>query len=228
MTTAPKPIDAAAPPVPDDAGMAEPAGTIRLKLAALGIDHRASDFPVQFIEFCEQNDLYEMEVNAAGELLILPMTGYRGNKQENYMNHFLVGWELANGGSASSQTVRFRLPSGEIRGPDAAWITQERFDALSEDEWNRIVEGAPDFVAEIRSRTDDLLPLQNKMALWMDGGARLGWLIDTRSRQVYIYRAGQTEPEVLDNPEALDGEDVLPGFVFPVRQYVFDLAGPEE
>ena len=208
--------------------MAEPAGTIRLKLAALGIDHRASDFPVQFIEFCEQNDLYEMEVNAAGELLILPMTGYRGNKQENYMNHFLVGWELANGGSASSQTVRFRLPSGEIRGPDAAWITQERFDALSEDEWNRIVEGAPDFVAEIRSRTDDLLPLQNKMALWMDGGARLGWLIDTRSRQVYIYRAGQTEPEVLDNPEALDGEDVLPGFVFPVRQYVFDLAGPEE
>ena len=208
--------------------MAEPAGTIRLKLAALGIDHRASDFPVQFIEFCEQNDLYEMEVNAAGELLILPMTGYRGNKQENYMNHFLVGWELANGGSASSQTVRFRLPSGEIRGPDAAWITQERFDALSEDEWNRIVEGAPDFVAKIRSRTDDLLPLQNKMALWMDGGARLGWLIDTRSRQVYIYRAGQTEPEVLDNPEALDGEDVLPGFVFPVRQYVFDLAGPEE
>ncbi|MCE2499765.1 MAG: Uma2 family endonuclease [Dehalococcoidia bacterium] len=228
MTTAPKPIDAAAPPVPDDAGMAEPAGTIRLKLAALGIDHRASDFPVQFIEFCEQNDLYEMEVNAAGELLILPMTGYRGNKQENYMNHFLVGWELANGGSASSQTVRFRLPSGEIRGPDAAWITQERFDALSEDEWNRIVEGAPDFVAEIRSRTDDLPPLRNKMALWMAAGARLGWLIDTRSRQVYIYRAGQTEPEVLDNPEALDGEDVLPGFVFPVRQYVFDLAGPEE
>ena len=228
MTTAPKPIDAAAPPVPDDAGMAEPAGTIRLKLAALGIDHRASDFPVQFIEFCEQNDLYEMEVNAAGELLILPMTGYRGNKQENYMNHFLVGWELANGGSASSQTVRFRLPSGEIRGPDAAWITQERFDALSEDEWNRIVEGAPDFVAEIRSRTDDLPPLRNKMSLWMAAGARLGWLIDTRSRQVYIYRAGQTEPEVLDNPEALDGEDVLPGFVFPVRQYVFDLAGPEE
>ena len=228
MTTAPKPIAAPAPPAPDDAATAEPAGTIRLKLAALGIDHRAPDFPARFIEFCEQNDLYEMEVNAAGELLILPMTGYRGNKQENYMNHFLVGWELANGGSASSQTVRFRLPSGEIRGPDAAWITQERFEALTEDEWNRIVDGAPDFVVEIRSRTDALRPLQDKMTLWMEGGARLGWLIDARDRQVYVYRAGQTEPEVLDNPEALDGEDVLPGFVFPVRQYIFDLAGPEE
>ncbi len=228
MTTAPKPIAAPAPSAPDDAGMAEPAGTIRLKLAALGIDHRAADFPARFIEFCEQNDRYEMEVNAAGELLILPMTGYRGNKQENYMNHFLVGWELANGGSASSQTVRFRLPSGEIRGPDAAWITQERFEALTEDEWNRIVDGAPDFVVEIRSRTDALRPLQDKMTLWMEGGARLGWLIDARDGQVYVYRAGQTEPEVLDNPEALEGEDVLPGFIFPVRQYIFDLAGPEE
>ena len=220
MTTAPKPTvvspSAGAP-------VAEPAGTIRLDLSALGIDHRAADFPARFIEFCEQNDLYEMEVNAAGELLILPMTGYRGNKEESYMNHFLVGWELANGGSASSQTVRFRLPSGEIRGPDAAWITQERFDVLPEDQRQTIVEGAPDFVVEIRSRTDALRPLQDKMVLWMAGGARLGWLIDARNRQVYIYRADEAEPQLLNDPETLDGEEVLPGFSFPVRQYIFDL-----
>ena len=223
MTTAPKPsADLVAPPQ-DGTYTPERTGTVRLRLAALGIDHRAADFPARFIEFCEQNELYEMEVNAAGELLILPMTGYRGNKQESYLNHFLVGWEIDNGGSASSQTVRFRLPSGEIRGPDAAWITQERFEALTEDERNRIVEGAPDFVVEIRSRTDDLGPLQDKMALWMEGGARLAWLIDTHNRQVYVYRAGQTEPELLDDPETLDGEDVLPGFSFPVRQYIFDL-----
>ncbi len=227
MTTKPKP-SAVPPAAPVSTVVAEPEGTIRLKLAPLGIDHRADDFPARFIEFCQQNDLYEIEANAAGELLILPMTGYRGNKQESYMTHFLVGWELANGGSASSQTVRFRLPSGEIRGPDAAWITQERFEALTTDEWNRIVEGAPDFVVEIRSRTDDLRPLQNKMELWMAGGVRLGWLIDARDRQVYVYRAGQAEPETLEDPETLDGEDVLPGFVFPVRQYIFDLAGPED
>ena len=220
MTTAPKPTVASpAPGVP----VAEPPGTIRLDLSALGIDHRAADFPARFIEFCEQNDLYEMEVNAAGELLILPMTGYRGNKEESYMNHFLIGWELVNGGSASSQSVRFRLPSGEIRGPDAAWITQERFDTLPEDQWQTVVEGSPDFVVEIRSRTDNLRPLLNKMTLWMEGGARLGWLIDSRNRQVYVYRAGQPQPELLDDPETLDGEDVLPGFAFPVRQYIFDL-----
>ena len=200
-----------------------PDGAIVLRLAALGIDHRAADFPARFIEFCEQNDLYEMEVTAEGELLILPMTGYRGNKRELYTATFLANWELANGGSASSQTVRFRLPSGAVLGPDAAWITQERFDALPELERDTIIEGAPDFVVEIRSRTDNLRPLQNKMAQWMAGSTRLGWLIDVCLRQVHIYRAGQPEPQLLDDPDILDGEDVLPGFAFPVRQYIFDI-----
>ena len=216
MTTKPKPaIQPAASIAPD--------GAIVLRLAALGIDHRLGDFPSRFIAFCEQNDLYEMEVTADGELLILPMTGYRGNKQEFYFAVFLGNWELANGGSASSQTVRFRLPSGAVLGPDAAWITQERFDALPEQQRETIIEGAPDFVVEIRSRTDSLRPLQNKMAEWMAGGVRLGWLIDANQRQVYVYRVGQPEPQVLEEPEALDGEDVLPGFSFPVREYIFDI-----
>ena len=223
MTTTPQPTSTVGTAPSDGDGASERTGTIRLKLAPLGIDHRADDFPARFIEFCEHNDLYEMEVNAAGDLLILPMTGFRGNQEENFMNYFLTGWRLANGGVSASQTSRFRLPSGAIRGPDAAWITQERLEALSEDEWNRVVVGAPDFVVEIRSRTDDLRPLQEKMALWMEAGARLGWLIDARNRRVYVYRVGQIEPEALDDPETLDGEDVLPGFVFPVRQYIFDL-----
>ena len=220
MTTIPEPI-VASPAT--GLRVTEPAGTIRLDLSALGIDHRAADFPAQFIEFCEQNNLYEMEVNAAGDLLILPMTGFRGNQEENFVNYFVTDWRLANGGASSSQTSRFRLPSGELRGPDAAWITQERLDALTEDEWDRVVEGAPDFVVEIRSRTDDLLPLHNKMDLWLAGGARLGWLIDSANRRVYVYRLGQPEPEVLEDPETLSGEDVMLGFSFPVRQYIFDL-----
>ena len=215
MTTIPKPTTGSA--------AIAPSGAVVLSLAALGIDHRADDFPERFITFCEQNDLYEMEVTAEGELLILPMTGYRGNKQELYMSTFLAIWELANGGSASSQTVRFRLPSGAVLGPDAAWITQERFDALPERERETVIEGAPDFVVEIRSRSDNLRPLQNKMAEWMAGGVRLGWLIDALQRQVHVYRAGQPEPQLLDDPETLDGEDVLVGFAFPVRQYIFDI-----
>ena len=215
MTTKPK--------LTTDRAAIAPDGAVVLRLAALGIDHRSADFPERFIAFCAQNELYEMEVNAAGELLILPMTGYRGNKQELYMSTFLTNWEFANGGSASSQTVRFRLPSGSILGPDAAWITQERFDSLPNRERETIIDGTPDFVVEIRSRSDNLRPLQNKMNEWMAGGVRLGWLIDARLRQVHVYRVGQGEPVLLEDPESLDGEDVLPGFSFPVRQYIFDL-----
>lgn len=87
-----------------------------------------------------------------------------------------------------------------------------------------MIVGAPDFVVEIRSISDNLRPLQRKMQIWMDGGARLGWLIDPRSRRVFVYRSGHPEPEILENPETVDGEGVLPGFSFAVRQHIFDLA----
>ena len=218
-------IAAAAAVLPDtdaDTG-AEPPGAIRLCLAPLGINFRDPDFPARFIDFCAENDFYDMEVNEAGELVILPMVGFKGSRRENYTATFLCQWELENGGVSASSTSRFRLPSGAVRGPDAAWITQERYDAATDAERDTVFPGAPDFVLEIRSRSDNLRPLQRKMRLWMDAGARLGWLIDPYNRRVYIYRAGQPEPETLENPATLDGEDVLPGFVFAVRRYIFDL-----
>ena len=202
---------------------AEPPGAIRLCLTPLGIDWHAPDFPARFTDFCAENDHHEMEVNEAGELVILPMVGFKGSLRETNANVHLGIWQLENGGVHASQTSRFRLPSGAVRGPDAAWIAQERYDAATDAERDTVFPGAPDFVLEIRSRSDNLRPLQRKMRLWMDAGARLGWLIDPINRRVYIYRAGQPEPEVLENPATLDGEDVLPGFVFAVRRYIFDL-----
>ena len=146
------------------------------------------------------NDDYEMEINEAGELVILPMVGFRGNRQETELNAELTIFRRAHGGVNVSQTSRFRLPTGALRGPDAAWVTQERYDAITEQERETVFPGAPDFVVEIRSRRDNLRPLQRKMQLWMDGGARLGWLIDPRNRRVYIYRAGQPEPETTGRP----------------------------
>ncbi len=226
MTTTSTAPSAPAPPATCDCASipAEPAGAIRLSLSALGIDFHAADFPARFITFCEQNDLYELEINEAGELVILPMVGFRGNGHETEMAVELGIWQRANGGVNVSQTSRFRLPTGAIRGPDAAWITQERYDAITEEERETVFPGAPDFVVEIRSRRDNLRPLQRKMQIWMDGGARLGWLIDPRARRVYIYRPGEAEPQMLENPEAVSGGDVLPGFTFSVRQHIFDLA----
>lgn len=223
MTSIPnEQVTTAFPTAGDDDG-AEPPGAIRLRLDALGIDCHAADFPARFTDFCVANDDYEMEINEAGELVILPMVGFRGNRPETELNAELTKFRRVSGGVNVSQTSRFHLPTGALRGPDAAWVTQERYDALTERERETVFPGAPDFVVEIRSISDNLAPLQRKMQIWIDGGARLGWLIDPGNRRVHIYRAGQPEPQLLDDPETLDGEDVLPGFSFAVRQYIFDL-----
>ena len=79
----------------------------------------------------------------------------------------------------------------------------------------------PDFVVEIRSGSDNIAPLRAKMQFYLANAARLGWLIDPQNRRVYIYREGQEEPEVLEDPETISGEGVLPGFTFEIRSLDF-------
>ncbi|MGH7999698.1 MAG: Uma2 family endonuclease, partial [Brasilonema sp.] len=104
------------------------------------------------------------------------------------------------------------LPNGAARSPDAAWISQERWDTLTIEEQETFPPLCPDFVIELRSKTDRMESLRKKMQEYLDNGLRLGWLIDTKNKKVEIYRLNQPV-EVLDNPTTLSGEDVLPGFV---------------
>ena len=196
-------------------------GQLRLNLSALGIDDRAPDFAERFFRMVCDNELYNLEYSANGDLIVMPGTGHDGNEGEQGVSYGLFGWGLDNPGRTYSQTVLFQLPSGAVYGPDAAWITQERYDALWEGEYASTIPGAPDFVVEVRSRTDRIADGLAKMQEWMDGGAKLGWYIDPYARRVYIFRAGR-ELEILDDPETLSGEDVLPGFVLEVRRLVFD------
>ena len=143
-----------------------------------------------------------------------------GSFEESKLLAFVTMWALAHGGVAPSSKVVFRIPGLGGRGPDASWVSPERLAQLDPEQY-RTGQICPDFVAEIRSRNDSLAHLQSKMAEYIAHGARLGWLIDPRNRSVAIYRTGQ-EPEVLEGPETLSGEDVMPGFEFRVRELIFD------
>ncbi|NEQ81121.1 MAG: Uma2 family endonuclease [Moorea sp. SIO2I5] len=70
---------------------------------------------------------------------------------------------------------------------------------------------------QLRSPSDKLQTLQNKMTEYIDNGAKLGWLIDRKHRRVYVYRPG-VETEQLDNPATVSGEPVLPGFVLKLSK----------
>ena len=215
---------AAVAPVGDDSDGFPPfplVGPLRLKLAALGIDDAAPDFSERLFRLARDNECYLFEYSAKGELIIMPPTGSEGSHGEQAVNYALFGWGLENPGRTYSQTSSFDLPSGARYMPDAAWISQERFEGLAFSERRGSINGAPDFVIEVHSRSDSLSAGLAKMQEWMDAGAKLGWYVHPYLRRVYVYRAGR-EVEILDDPETLSGEDVLPGFVLEVRRLIFD------
>ena len=170
--------------------------------------------------FLEANDLYGIEYNETGELVIMPPMLMPGSFEETKLIIFVGLWTLEHGGIAPSPSVVLRIPGLGGRGPDASWVSPERLATLDAEQ-HRTGQICPDFVAEIRSPGNSLTYLQRKMAEYIAAGARLGWLIDPRNRRVTIYRPGQ-EPETLADPEILTGEEVMPGFEFRVRELIFD------
>ena len=110
----------------------------------------------------------------------------------------------------------FRLPSGAVRSPDVSWVETSRWEALTSEQRRGFAPLCPDFVLELASESDDIEDLQAKMGEYLENGARLGWLIDPRTRRVGVYRPGQPV-ETLQAPEVLSGEMVLPDLSFDLR-----------
>ncbi len=167
----------------------------------------------QFYQLCQTNEDYRLEKTAKGELLIMPPVGAISGNRESDFNGFVWLWNRQTKlGKVFSSSTIFILPNGAKRSPDVAWITNQRWQTLSEEEKERFAPICPDFVIELRSRTDSMSQLQEKMQEYLDSGLRLGWLIDPQNQQVEIYRQNQ-QVEVVQLPTNLSGEDVLPGFI---------------
>jgi len=170
----------------------------------------------QFRELCRENRDIRLELTAKGELIVMPPTGWESGRRNSNLNLDLGLWNRQTGmGIVFDSSTGFILPSGAIRSPDAAWVASERLTALNPDP-EGFLPLAPDFVIELRSGSDRLKPLQDKMQEYIDNGVRLGWLLNPKDRTVEIYRMAQGI-EVLQSPTEVSGEDVLPGFVLSLE-----------
>ena len=172
----------------------------------------------QFMHLCQENPELRIELTAKGELVIMPPTGSKTGLRNSTLTYDLVAWARIDGtGVVFDSSTLFTLPNGAKRSPDASWVRRDRWDALSEEQQEGAAPLCPDFVVELRSPTDRLSDLQEKMQEYLDNGARLGWLIDPLDKRGYVYRPGQPV-ESLDNPTTLSGDPVLPGFVLQVHE----------
>ncbi|MCA2782250.1 Uma2 family endonuclease [Microcystis sp. M125S2] len=166
----------------------------------------------QFYRLCQVNPDWQLERNAQGELIVMPPDGgISGNREADFIS-LLWLWNRQTGlGKVFSSATIFRLPKGGDRAPDAAWVSLTRWQALSREEQEKFPPICPDFVIELRSRSDSLPEIQAKMREYLHSGLRLGWLVNPQQQQVEIYRP-QQPVEIMELPANLSGEDVLPGF----------------
>ncbi|MBF2020296.1 MAG: Uma2 family endonuclease [Hydrococcus sp. C42_A2020_068] len=171
-----------------------------------------------FYELCQTNRDLRFERTAQGELIIMPPVGGEGSSREADAIVQLGMWnKQVKLGVVFSSSGGFKLPNGADRSPDAAWIAQARWDALTPEQRRKFPPIAPDFVIELRSETDDLKTLQAKMREYMENGVRLGWLLNPQDWQIEIYQSGRAV-EVLSSPNRLSGEPLLPGFVLELSE----------
>ncbi|UNU24443.1 Uma2 family endonuclease [Microcoleus vaginatus HSN003] len=172
----------------------------------------------QFVELAIANRELQLERTATGELILNPPTGGETGRINSDLSGQLWLWNRqTQRGKAFSSSTGFYLPNGADRSPDASWMRQERWDALTPEQKEGFLPLSPDFVVELRSKSDNMKPLREKMKEYMENQVRLGWLIDRKNRKVEIYRQSQ-DVEVLENPATLSGEDVLPGFVLDLTE----------
>lgn len=171
----------------------------------------------QFEHLCYQNPDANFELSSQGVLIMSPPVGFEGGRREFNLAVQFGRWVETDGtGVAFSSQTLFELPNGAKYMPDLAWIRRDRLMLLTLEQRRGFVAIAPDFVVELRSPSDALAPLQEKMLDYLDAGVQLAWLIDPQGRRVEVYGLG-ADRLVLENPDSVRGDPLLLGFTLDLK-----------
>jgi Uma2 family endonuclease len=178
--------------------------------------------PEQFEQLAYAEQLARLELTSTGELIVMSPTGGEAGRKNRRLTQQIGIWTDRDGtGEAFDSSTMFVLPNGARRSPDVSWVRLERWNALTLEEKQGFPPIAPDFVIELVSPSDlknqRYEDLQAKMQEYLDNGVKLGWLIEPSAKIVEIYRS-QQQVEILNNPQTLSGEDVLPGFILDLTE----------
>ena len=178
----------------------------------------------EFFEFCIANPDFRIERERDGKIIVMSPAGLISSFQEGEVFTELNLWNRKHKlGKCFNATGGYTLPDTSVKAPDAAWISKEKWKNLPAFERSRFAHVVPDFVAEVRSQTDTLKKLKEKMTgTWLANGVRLAWLIDPIKQKSYIYRQNGTAEVVEGFDKKLSGEDVLPGFEFDLSLLLED------
>jgi Uma2 family endonuclease len=168
----------------------------------------------EFFEFCAANDPLRIERNNKGQIVITSPSGSLTGNIHFKIYYAFSKWAMENEnlGYGFDSSAGFKLPDQSVLAPDAAFIMKDRWESLTGEQKEKFAPLTPDFVIEVRSKSDSLKQLKSKMEVWIVNGCRLAWLIDPIEKMAYVYKPNEIF-YTIDNFDArLSGETVLPGF----------------
>ncbi|MEZ4776264.1 MAG: Uma2 family endonuclease [Bacteroidia bacterium] len=172
----------------------------------------------ELFEFCADNPQLRIERDSRKNIIIMsPADGESGYFEKEFIVDIGI-WTRSHSGVSCSSNTGFLLPNGAMRAPDASWISPERWNTLSSAEKSKFLAVVPDFVVEVRSPSDNIHTLGEKMLEWIENGVRLAWLIDPQAKRAFIYREDGSVDTVEGFDQKLSGENVLEEFVFDLSQ----------
>jgi Uma2 family endonuclease len=173
----------------------------------------------EYYAFCMSNPDLRIERTAKGEVVVVAPVGGESSFQSGEVFGELRAWaRREKRGKALESSAEFILPTGAALSPDASWVSFARLSKLSKDQRKKFLKLCPEFIIEVMSPSDRLNTAKAKMNDWMAGGVDLGWLIDGEHQTVYIYRAGQPEPEKRKGVNAIEGEGPVAGFALDLTE----------
>lgn len=174
----------------------------------------------EFVDFCIEHRDLKIERSATGEIIIMSPTFSETGNFNNEISFQLTYWNKINqSGKVFDSSTGFTLPNGAMRSPDACWVPNAKWNALTDAQKKSFAPVCPDFVIELRSASDLLKNLQDKMEEWIDNGCRLAWLIDLQDKTIYIYRADGSKNVAKGFAQAISGEEILPGFELNLNEW---------
>lgn len=173
----------------------------------------------EFFRFCRDNSDLRIERDKNGNVIIMPPTGFETGRRNTKLTALLYFWNEStkSSGEVGDSSTGYTLPNGAVRSPDASWISHERLEKTTPEDREKFVHAVPEFVVEIRSRTDSPRVLREKMEEYIENGVLLAWYIDRIGQFVEIYRPGKPVETMEGFDKVLSGEDVLPGFGFDLK-----------
>ncbi len=169
----------------------------------------------EFFNFCIQNRDLRIERDENGQIFIMAPVNVEGGNQNGKIFGYLFAWNIIKQtGECFDSSTGYTLPDNSVRSPDASWMPLAKWNAIPKEERQKHSHICPNFVVELKSKSDSLRYLKNKMLKWIENGCELAWLIIPEKQEAHIYRSNGSIEIIQGFDKKLSGENILPGFEF--------------